>query len=265
MKILNFLKKSSFSGWEQLILSVLGTTISIGLTFGVNSLAASHRQQEARKLAAVRVMGNIESFARELEQVYASSATADTAATFLMTYNRVLQDCDREDLLQLFNDFSPTVYLTHDKSARNIFSSGLEIWQNVDNARFIDNVGQCFQYMDIFEEEYNTWVKRLIDHSNDFLKANRALFDEDLGAYLAAYFQDSETLDLIEALHPLRDRMCYMVSLLRWNNRLNMRLMGISEAEVMDEMLRDEDWQIADDPQPSSEAFVTPLPKKANW
>ena len=53
--------------WGNLLRTILGTTISILLTFGTNALIQRHRRVQDRKMTAMMVMSNIESFARTLE------------------------------------------------------------------------------------------------------------------------------------------------------------------------------------------------------
>ena len=54
--------------WKGMLRTVLSITISIILTFGTNALLTHHRQAKDRKMTAMMVMGNIETFANHLEQ-----------------------------------------------------------------------------------------------------------------------------------------------------------------------------------------------------
>ena len=137
MKLPNFLGGTSRTGWEQLILSVLGTTISIALTFGTNTLVNNHKKKSDRRLAAVRVMSNIESYARQLDLAYESSTGVDSLASFLLTRMDDLKYLPEESIIDFTLSAAPKALVTYDSSAEQIFTSSFDVWRNVDNARFI--------------------------------------------------------------------------------------------------------------------------------
>ncbi len=56
----------NLSFWKQVFMMILGTTISLSLTLGVAALMESKQRQKDRRLSAMMVMSNIESFARTL-------------------------------------------------------------------------------------------------------------------------------------------------------------------------------------------------------
>ena len=69
---------------RTLLLTVIGTTISIILTFGTSQLLQTHRKAKDRKMTAMMVIGNIETFAENLEQSANRMRWNDTLATFLL-------------------------------------------------------------------------------------------------------------------------------------------------------------------------------------
>ena len=77
-------KESGNNFWKNLLRTVLGITISIILTFGSNALIQWHRKAKDRKMTAMMVIGNIETFAENLEQSANRMRWNDTLATFLL-------------------------------------------------------------------------------------------------------------------------------------------------------------------------------------
>ena len=77
-------KGNGKSFWKGLLLTILGITISIILTFGTNSLIQWHRKTKDRKMTAMMVMSNIESFARTLDTRSERMAPNDSIATWLL-------------------------------------------------------------------------------------------------------------------------------------------------------------------------------------
>ena len=66
--------------WKGLLRTILGITISIILTFGTNGLVLQYRKEKDRKMSAMMVMSNIESFARTLETRSDRMAPTDSIA-----------------------------------------------------------------------------------------------------------------------------------------------------------------------------------------
>ena len=55
--------------WKELLLTFLGTTISIVLTFGTAHLLDVRQRVKDRKMSALMVTGNVERFARVLDDL----------------------------------------------------------------------------------------------------------------------------------------------------------------------------------------------------
>lgn len=255
MKLFSFFSKH----WETLVLSVLGTTISILLTFGVNKIAGKARQKADRRLAAVRVMSNIEAYARQLDRVHEYSLAADTVANYILHHRHELDKFSEETLLQFVLASAPEAMITYDKSAEQIFTSSFDIWRNVDNARFIDISGQSFHTMSLYTEEVNNWINAFIDHADNFMHGHKADYASDKDYYIA-YLTNPETQIKLEEMHPLLDRMRYVAAVLRWNNRQSMKLMKIREEEVMKEVASAEELD-PNDPEPDADQYLTPRPE----
>lgn len=259
MKLPNFLRGTSHTGWESLILSILGTTISIALTFGVNSWTKRVSSEADRKLAAVRVMANIESSARDLEMVHETNAPADTTANFILDHIDQLEYLSTETLQDLVFSSAPTGLVTYDKSVEQIFTSSFDIWRNVDNGKFIDMAGESFHMMDIFSEEYNSWVEAIIDYADNYMYDHSDLFKADMRAYYLSYLRAPKTQRFLEEIHLRQDRLCYVAAVLRWYNRQSMELMGVSQEEVWAEVA-DSKTSPTGEPIPNQDDFVTPAP-----
>ena len=255
MSVLKFFSKH----WEHLVLSILGTTISILLTFGVNKMIGKSKQQADRRLAAVRVMSNIEAYARQLDRVHDHTMSADTMANYILLHQHELDKFSEQTLLQFVLTSAPDVMITYDNSAEQIFTSSFDIWRNVDNARFIDVAGQSFHTMSIYTEEFNKWINAFIGHADEFMHNHKADYASDKDYYIA-YLTDPDTLIKLEEVHPQLDRMRYVAAFLRWNNRQGMQLMKIREEDVMKEVASAEELD-PDDPMPDADQYLTPRPE----
>ena len=147
---------------RNLFRTVLGTTISIILTFGTNGLIQQYRKAQDRKMTAMMAMSNIESFARTLEKRSDRMARNDSIAAWLlcMPYED-LELLSEKELDDLISQATNVATLNHDHTAENIFTNTIDTWKNVNNAQFIDNVGSCFSAINGVEEQFNQWVKEV--------------------------------------------------------------------------------------------------------
>ena len=216
---------------KDLLVAFAATTLSIILTFGTTAVVNRVKQKQERRLTALMVMGSIEAFARDLEQLEEFTAQHDSVATWLL--NLPIEDVARlgdEPLIDTFIDVLELGVLNHDRTAETIFSSHIDTWKNMGNFKFIDNVGWCFSYMNTFEEGYNQRVREIvdinnniIDHPGDFpgnTKVERLLRNETMRSEL-------------RSIHKLRRGIDFDIANIRIENRNNMRLIGIPEKEVL--------------------------------
>lgn len=217
--------------WKDFVVAILATTVSIVLTFGTASLVDRKKHRDERKLTALMVMSSIESFSRSAENVAATWDRIDTIAVWLLglPLNEVARLGDEpfdEAIVEAFG----TPVLSFDKTAETIFSSGLETWKNVDNFQFIDNVGNCFTEMSWIEEQHKAF-------SEDYRAGMARIYDNP-----TAYEGDCLTEKLLRNTqvrqqllqpHEYKQWLLYCAEHLRLLNRRSMKLIGISEQEVM--------------------------------
>ena len=154
--------------WKGLLRTILGITIFIILTFGTNGLIQQHRKAKDRKMTAMMVMSNIESFARTLEKRSNYMARNDSIAAWLlcMSYED-LELLPEKELDDLISQATTVSTLNHDHTAENIFTYNIDTWKNLNNVYFIDNVGSCFSAINGVEEQFNQWAKGVPEAIHD--------------------------------------------------------------------------------------------------
>ena len=218
--------------WRNLLRTVLGTSISILLTFGTNALIQHHHKVQDRKMSALMVMSNIESFAQTLEKRSERMAPNDSLAAWLlsMPYENLELLPDKE-LNDLISRATSLATLNHDHSAENLFSNNIDTWKNVDNVQFIDNVGSCFSAINGVEEQFNEWVKGVPEAKEDVLNNP----DNYAGSTSELKLMHSDRVrTALASIHNRRCWLRYAAATLRFYNLKNMATIGISEHEVMD-------------------------------
>ena len=218
--------------WKNLLRTVLGTTISIILTFGTNALIQWERKAKDRKMTAMMVMSNIESFARTLETRSNRMAKNDSIAAWLLcTSYEDLELLPAKELDGLISQATNVATLNHDHTAENIFSNHIDTWKNLNNVQFIDNVGSCFSAINGVEEQFNQWVAEVPEALHD-VQVNP---DQYEGSTITMKTMHSPRVrNALSAIHNRRCWLRYAAAALRFFNLQNMAAIGITEQEVMD-------------------------------
>lgn len=217
--------------WGNLLRTVLGTTISILLTFGTNALIQQHRKAQDRKMTAMMVMSNIESFARTLETRSNRMAPSDSIAAWLLcTSYEDLELLPEKELSHLIDRATNVATLNHDHTAENVFSNSIETWKNVNNVQFIDNVGSCFSAINGVEEQFNQWAMGVPEAMQD-VYVNPSKYE---GSNISMKLMHSDRVrTAMKAIHNRRCWLRYAAASLRYFNLQNMAAIGISEQEVI--------------------------------
>jgi hypothetical protein len=139
-------KRRNFS--RQMGAIILGTTISLIVTIVAAQILERNHRAKDRRLSAMMVMSNIESYAQILESAYDYMEHADTVSAWLLNLPLDKVDSlDQDALLSLMDEVMYIPIFVYDKTTEGIFSDDIETWKNMGNFQFIDNVGKCFSNM----------------------------------------------------------------------------------------------------------------------
>ena len=217
---------------KDLLVAFAATTLSIILTFGTTGVINRVKQKQERKLTALMVMGSIEQFARDLELIEKDMAYRDSIAAWLLSIPvKDVAKLGDEPFKEALQEVYDLALINRDKTAETIFSSHIDTWKSMGNFKFIDNVGWCFSYMDYFEGAFNKRITEIQESTDDI-----GVHPENYpgSSIVEKYLRNEQVRNGLEAPHKLRRSLSYTVANLRMENRNNMRLIGISEKEVMD-------------------------------
>ena len=219
--------------WEQdLLIAFAATTLSIILTFGTSMVVNRIQQKKERKLTALMVMSSIEKFARDLEYIEKDTGHRDSIATWLLSIPvEALAEIDGEPIDEAFREAVNLPIITHDKTAETIFSSQIETWKNMGNFKFVENVGKCFSEMNFIEEHFNERVEDMVATSENII-----FHPDDYpgNTMIEKRLRNEQVRKQLTLPHILRGWISFYIVDLRKVNRNNMRLIGITEKEVMD-------------------------------
>ena len=245
--------------WKQLGMLVLGTTVSLVLTFGTAQLIEKGQRAKDRRLTALMVMSNIEAFAQQLDSIYTQMDKADSASTWLLTRpEEKLALMPGDQLVAIINTAYVQDLITYDKSTENIFSNNIDTWKNLGNFHFIDNVGKCFSTMRLCEEMWNGNLDDIKTTTEEVVKRN-ANSPNKIEPYLAL-MHDPAFRRLLQRQHMWRNWLCWSAEELRYYNRQNMAAIGIDEQEVLNFLKARQQEVVAGVEPPNDEALSVPQP-----
>lgn len=222
--------KSKLRSWVRES-QFLATTLSIILTFGSTALVNHCERLKDRKLSAMMVMGNIETFSRKVEEMANSMARRDSIATWMLSLPQDSLDLiPPSEMVDLINEVIAGIdFLTHDKTAESIFSSNIETWKNMQKFQFIDNVGSCFSEMNADENYWREWVKGFEEAVNDVLEHP----EEHSGVRTCTKLLRNDVFrQKIESFHVRQYWLEYLAAKYRYLNQKSAKMMDIKYEEV---------------------------------
>ena len=149
-------KKLRVSLWMQLLISIVGTAIGVGLTFAVNNWMDNRKKAETQRLMAIMVIHDIDESINSLKTLKENMETEYNATLYarehLDQFDSVPNDTLSLALSFLVNDGEEFRF---DNSKEKIFHSSPDTWQNLGCMKFIDNVQSCYYYRQTFQDMYN--------------------------------------------------------------------------------------------------------------
>lgn len=242
--------------WKNLLYTFLGTTISILLTFGTGQIIQMHQKAKDRKMTVMMVVGNIEKFARNMENLSRDLHWRDTLATLLLSIPiDSLDDPSYRPYIEKTSILNAWIVINHDKTAEGIFSNSIETWKNMGNFGFIDNVGKCFSSMNVIEEDYNNLA---YSYGNIRDKIMQNPDDYEGETEYSKLLHNQEYRDALGHIHRRANYYRYIAYFIRYLNKMNLIMMDITEEE-MNQFVDENDKDIEqDNPEPKQMDFQTP-------
>lgn len=228
--------QSGKSMLRELLMTTLGTTISIVLTFGTSAWIDQQQKEKNRRQTAMMVLSNIEDFVRNMRYVDSTLVKNDSALTRIAALPRdsVLRLNEDEAQAFLAAVIGGGVILQRDKTAENIFTNDISTWRDVGNLRFISNVGECYSFINDIEKNYRIQLDRKYELRQRFIEEYD--YEKMTGAECVAAILDMKGAKLLiddftEGFVPYFESC--IDDLLDFNN-INMAFIGVTREELME-------------------------------
>ena len=140
----------------QLLISIVGTAIGVGLTFAVNNWMDNRKKEENQRLMAIMVIHDIDESINSLKTLKENMETEYNATMYVREHLDQIESMPNDTLnLALSFIVEDGEEFRFDNSKEKIFHSSPDTWQNLGCMKFIDNVQSCYYYRQTFQDAYN--------------------------------------------------------------------------------------------------------------
>lgn len=224
---------------KSLLLSVMGTTISIILTFGT-SRYFDHRKKLANgRQLAIMAIHDIDNTVKVFEEYADNEYQLSLQAQYLQEHLDSLENIGFDTLSAVFDylladNFIGEGYILDDANEK-VFLSSQDAWKNIDNATFIDRVQTFYNERHEFYNYLSTsleWCQPLEEREFIKRKINTPDYGFDIVGYLKELLRRDDVCYYI-AYSSLRQQLFNSTSQ-KWRNVSDecQFLMGISDREM---------------------------------
>ena len=144
----NDMGQKTHNGWMwQLLMTVIGTTISIILTFGTSWIVEKNKKGAEGRQLAMMVIHDIDNTAELFRRMAKDEKNSFTQAQYVLNHldkaNSIGADTLNTVLLFVLHDSGEGS--SFDDSSEQLFLSSQDSWKNINNTTFIDAVTEFYQ------------------------------------------------------------------------------------------------------------------------
>ena len=139
------------------MIGVLGTSIGVALTFGLNGMLSRRQQDRVQRLTAIMIIHDIDESIDILRGKKDQEEENGKLLQYAMDNRDSLDKMSYDTLTSItFAMLDRLSDFRFDTSKEKIFNSDLDTWQNLGNMKFIDNVQSFFYDRQSFEDSFNS-------------------------------------------------------------------------------------------------------------
>ena len=206
--MIHFKPKVPNTWGKSFLTSVMGTTISILLTFGTSALVERKVKADVQRQTAMMVIHDIDVCVEQIEEMAKEEEERNNAVQYVLAHLDEIASLPY-DTLQLATEMLADYDGNHtifDNAKENIFKSSQDIWSNLDNMAFIDNMEMFYREREeiesiiwrspIFAEPitFDEWSQVLIDSkANNYTVDYAAILKEKLKDRKVQFYIDYST------------------------------------------------------------------------
>ena len=236
-KMPKFGRNLTGKGWlKEVLLTFLGTTISIVLTFGTAQYLEDRQAKQARRIMAMTIINDIDQSLDVVKKRKDAEEKGHEAACYVIENKDRLESIG-EDTLQTFINYVCSASFNPDMEFKtmneNIFNSSQDTWRTLNDRKFLNNVQEFYNARDVLEQQCKDWIcfKKPItkEEEYDMYMGGQLENKANLCRWLLQNKRLKNYMDLVS------ERMVAYLNFLRLTTNLNEEnkfLMNITEQEM---------------------------------
>ena len=156
-KMPKFGRALTMKSWlKELLLTFLGTTISIVLTFGTSHWLDHRQKKAAGRQMAMMVIHDIDDGVQLYRNLMKNEKDYLEVTQYVMNNLNQLDSIPGDSLVMVYYYLLHDVEYTIDDSKEKIFHSSPETWKSIDNSKFLDIVQEFYHERRDTQNELNT-------------------------------------------------------------------------------------------------------------
>ena len=238
-KMPKFGRNLTGKGWlKELLMTFLGTTISIVLTFGTAQYLADRQTEQARRMMAMTIINDIDQSLEVVKKRKDAEEKGHEATCYVIENQDRLESIGVDTLMMFINYVT---YASFDSDMEfktmneNIFNSSQDTWRTLNDRKFLNNVQEFYNLRVSLEQQ----SKDLIFFKKPFTK------EEEYEMFLGGQFEIENTASICRCLLKSKrlknyldlvsSRMMAYLNFLRLTTNLNEEnkfLMNITEQDM---------------------------------
>ena len=161
-KMPKFGRNLTVKGWlKELLMTFLGTTISIVLTFGSATWVERKEADKARRLLAMTIISDIDQSLEVVTKRRLAEERGHETACYIIENKDRLESIP-EDTLQMFIDYVTSSSFNSDMEFKtmneNIFISSQDTWRTLNDRKFLNNVQEFYNARAVLEQQWKEWI-----------------------------------------------------------------------------------------------------------
>lgn len=170
--------------WMEFLISVLGTSIGVGLTFAVTKMVDVSNQSKAQRLTAMMVIDDMEKNLEVINHIRDEEQKSYEATQYVMQHIDRIDSIAIDTLVTVFNYIVEGSYMNPDlefsEAGERVFQTTQEAWNNLNDVTFIRNVEEFYKSRAMFSNAIQTfyfWQKPVRKAESDSLLTTTDMLD----------------------------------------------------------------------------------------
>ncbi len=240
-------KQTRYTWLIQLLISIFGTAIGVGLTFFANNAVEKKHQMAAQRETAIMAVCDIDEIVQGLKEETAFEDSLFKVAMYVSSHQETIDSFSMDTLNMAFNYLSDNPMTVKGWTAdtkENAFNSGIDARMNIGNNQFYDNVQSCYyvrrsliKVMEeapmfrrpISKEDYEEFLQKL---GPDDIDQKGTPNPEAMRKAMKQFMSQGATALYIKRYFSRRDTYNQVINELERLNRENRLLMNITDEDV---------------------------------